>query len=344
MNGALERGARTGDRATDDREEMVSVVVIARNERDHIGACLESVFAACEPLDQFEVVLVDSRSTDGTVEIASEFPITILRLPEEPEVSPSAGRYVGTQATSGDLVLFVDGDMVLEEGWLEEACRRVRDDPALGGVDGNIEGPFGGETTVEDRPIDVLRGVALYDRAALEAAGGFDPFLGSNEDLDCSFRMAARGYRLVRLSDVVATHADRDVASDKLRRWRLGYYRGRGQLVRKYLTRPSYLARVIRRHFLYWLLSAWLLLGLVATAAVGRRALRAWLAGSALGVTGASITRSPGWTADRCITTVLFFGGVALGTLDERRPAGEYPLDAVEVVRPATERRGPRSV
>lgn len=104
----------------------LSVVIVTYNEQDRIRACIESVVAAARELAEFEVILVDSNSTDRTVDIASEYPITIFQIPDDELTTPGAGRYVGTQAARGELVLFVDGDMVLERDWLARAMSLMR--------------------------------------------------------------------------------------------------------------------------------------------------------------------------------------------------------------------------
>lgn len=306
----------------------LSVVVITHNERERIETCLESIFAAIEGLESVEVVLVDSRSDDGTVELAREFPIEILRLPAEPAVTPSAGRYVGTTATDGDLVLFVDGDMVLADDWLADACQRVQSDPDLAGVDGHLRAP-GAET---DEPVDVLRGVALYDRRALETVGGFDPFLAAMEDIDLSFRLDDAGYDLVRLGDVVASHPPRNPDGERRRRWRRGYYEGRGQLFRKYSTRPRLFARLAYRTRLYLVPPAWASTAPLARRVGGTRGLVVWLLATVGGLAVIAGRQGTDWTADKLVATVPVLAGIALGLGRERRSPAEYPLDAVETV------------
>ncbi|KAF5416608.1 MAG: Glycosyltransferase AglE [Candidatus Methanophagaceae archaeon] len=50
--------------------ELISVVVISKNEEDFIGKCIESVLEATKDFDNYEILLVDSASADGTIEIA----------------------------------------------------------------------------------------------------------------------------------------------------------------------------------------------------------------------------------------------------------------------------------
>lgn len=319
-----------GDSDPPSPERLLSVVVITYNEAERIEDCLESVIAACDPLDHVEVVLVDSRSTDRTVEIARAFPVTVHQLPAEPQPTPGAGRYVGTTATRGDLVLFVDGDMVLRRDWLQSACRRVRADATLAGVDGHLNDA----AAESDRPTNVLHGVALYDRRALADVGGFDPFLEALEDIDLSFRLLEGDYRLVRLADVVADHPV-GAGRDRARRWTNGYYHGRGQLFRKYVSRPRLLARLAYRTRLHLGILAWLVVGAVATAVADRRAILGWAASGIAGFVGLSTFRSVDWTVDKLVGCGPVYAGVALGVAQPRPSADEYPLSAVETVQSA---------
>ena len=84
----------------------LSVVVISRNEEAAIGACLKALLEKTAGL-KTEIILVDSASTDRTVEIASAFPVTIVRIEECQELSPAAGRYLGTRQASGEYIFFL---------------------------------------------------------------------------------------------------------------------------------------------------------------------------------------------------------------------------------------------
>src|SRR5439155_26492731 len=75
----------------------LSVVLIARNQARNLDRLVQSVLREAPGA---ETVLVDSRSTDETVERALEYPIRVLRLREGSALSPAAGRYVGFHATS----------------------------------------------------------------------------------------------------------------------------------------------------------------------------------------------------------------------------------------------------
>ena len=51
----------------------VSVIVAARNEKDHIRPCLTSLISQTYPTDKIEIIIIDDRSTDNTAEIVRSY-------------------------------------------------------------------------------------------------------------------------------------------------------------------------------------------------------------------------------------------------------------------------------
>jgi glycosyltransferase involved in cell wall biosynthesis len=104
----------------------LSVVIPALNEERHIGSLLSEVMRQTKSAD--EVIVVDARSGDDTASIVRRFPDVIL-LAGTPPVA--AGRNLGGRSASGDVLIFLDADVRLEEdffeGFLEEFERRRLD-------------------------------------------------------------------------------------------------------------------------------------------------------------------------------------------------------------------------
>lgn len=333
------RGRAAGERG-DDRPETpsLSVVVVTYDEADRIESCLDAVFEGCRPFDPVEVTVVDSRSTDGTVELATEYPVDVYRLPSVPEPTPGAGRYVGTEYTSADRILFVDGDTVLDPSWLGAAVDRLDADATVAGVDGHLnEADRATEETVSS-----LRGIALYDRAALTAVGGFDPHLRSLEDVELGVRLRQAGYRLVRLPIVAGAHPFDEGVAEMRRRWRSGYYHGRGQLLRKGASEPRLLAETLYYSRLFVVIVAWLLAGGLATGSLGPLGLLAWLVPTLTGAGVVARHRGRWWTARKIAALGPVYAGAILGARRPHPPASSYPLADVELVatRPQTTERG----
>jgi len=316
------------DRRPDDPETRpsLSVVIPTLNEADHVADCLDSVLRACRPVDSTEVVLVDSNSTDETVVIAREYPITILRIDDDAYTTPGAGRYVGGLAARGEKILFVDGDTELTRGWLTDAMALVAED-RVAAVDGHLNAC--GATT--PRPIQAPHGVMLYDATVLDKIGGFDPFLRGYEDVDLGLRAGAAGYERVRLPAVVAEHARPTGVSEVRRRWQNDYFTGIGQTARKHLRSPTTLAKLAVRKWDLMAFLGWCSLGVVS-ALVALPASAAWTVATALMFVVDAAWEGVSGARERWLRYVVAWLGIARGLLGGRRSPESFPLDTVTVV------------
>lgn len=259
----------------------LSVVIIARNEAAHIERAIQSVLAGVKAWPQTEILLVDSASTDRTVDIARQYPISIVRLHPEQFRSASAGRYIGMLYTRGEFILHLDGDMELEPGWLEQAIPFLSAHPEAAGVDGHYlnrhvqDGQVLSEQLVCNgvaegiATVSYFCGAALYRRSALKAVGGFNPYLISNEEPELSIRLRHAGFKLLRIPVLLCVHYGPPENSWEyiLRRFRINLWAGYGQVPRYHL-RTGLLGMVIKElvayTFFYFLGVLLLILALLA--------------------------------------------------------------------------------
>jgi glycosyltransferase involved in cell wall biosynthesis len=224
----------------------LSVVLISKNQEWNIPRLVESVLRETARFPSREIVLVDSASTDRTTEIAARYPISVLKLCPEQRLTAAAGRYVGYKRTTGDLVLFLDGDMELCEGWLDQALGVMRSRSDIAVVCGRvIDRPKALHTpTVEHLEalgtgaavVDVLHGggAAMYRRSVLEQVGTFNPYLYSDEEPELCLRVRHAGYRVLRLPRPIAFHysAPAEALSTLLGRRSRNLWLGYGQNIR----------------------------------------------------------------------------------------------------------------
>lgn len=314
----------------------LSIVIVTYNEEGRIRECIESVFRACnrvsgggrsDPLT-YEVILVDSNSSDGTVDIASKYPISVLQLPADVQPTPAAGRYVGTSAAGGTRLLFVDGDMALRPEWLGHALSHLEANPSVGAVDGELNEVEPGASL---RSVDAVRGVALYDTEALGTVGGFDPFLQSLEDIHLGFELTTAGYDLHRLPMVAAEHPDRSGILEPVRRWRRGYMVGIGQVIRRSLHDSDLLLKHFSQLRYRLLLIVWLLVGILSFASPVL--LSGWtiVSLSAIGVVFSRLGFRMGvqFLFSKCLGVVGLFQGVTT----EVRDTEEFPLSDTTVLK-----------
>lgn len=99
----------------------LSLIVITKNEEASIERCLQSAAGIAD-----EIVVVDSGSTDGTLEIAREFGAKILQPEDWPGFGPQKQR--AQEAASGDWILSLDSDEWMREDLVRE-IRAVLNDP-----------------------------------------------------------------------------------------------------------------------------------------------------------------------------------------------------------------------
>lgn len=82
---------------------QASVIIRAKNEARFIGETLEAVFTQ-EGVDGFEVIIVDSGSTDGTLEIVRTFPVRLIQIPPE-EFTYGRSLNLGIREACGEFVV-----------------------------------------------------------------------------------------------------------------------------------------------------------------------------------------------------------------------------------------------
>ena len=132
-----------------------SISILTKNEGLNIEACLEAVFSQ-KFVGKFEVVLVDSGSTDETVEIARRFPIRIQQIRPE-EFHHARTRNFAASLGSGAIIVNLSGDAVpASDTWLQELVANF-EDPSVGAVYGR-QLPKSASTTERHDTYDAIYG------------------------------------------------------------------------------------------------------------------------------------------------------------------------------------------
>ncbi|MGO9903703.1 MAG: glycosyltransferase family 2 protein [Solirubrobacteraceae bacterium] len=209
-----------------------SVVIPNWNGRRWLAGCLESL--ARQELTPGEVIVVDNGSTDGSQEYlqADHAGVRLISLAANTGFAHAAN--VGLDAACGELVALINTDVVLAADWLRRTAQTLRAHPDAASVackmlslerpelvydagdvlrrDGVCEqrGRFGLDDGRWDHAQEVFgacAGAALYRRAAVIAAGGFDErYFAYLEDVDLALRLRLAGWGC-RYEPAVAMHA-----------------------------------------------------------------------------------------------------------------------------------------
>lgn len=262
----------------------VSVVIKALNEAKNIAATIESALKAVASIGG-EVILADSFSTDKTIEIASVYPIKIIRLHNPVDRCCGVGAQLGYQIAAGEYIWIVDGDMELAEDFVQHAIQALEADDRIAGVSGrvvekNLES-LEFRARVQRAPVnlqpglvDRLDGGGVYRRNAVEAVGYLtNRNLHSYEEFELAARLRSAGWLLQRIPFDAVFHYGHQTEAFALllRRWKSGYILGIGELLRGALgtNHFSLVLREIRELHLYLAVILWWLALLLLFACQG---------------------------------------------------------------------------
>lgn len=99
----------------------VSIVVPTYNRREMVVQTIRSLYSQTYPLSRLQVIVADDGSTDGTEQAISALDAPFqLQYRWQPNKGRCAARNLGIRAAHGDLMLFLDGDMVAERQLVAE--------------------------------------------------------------------------------------------------------------------------------------------------------------------------------------------------------------------------------
>lgn len=189
-----------------------SIIIPARNEEKNIARCLQSINDLDWAHEDFEVLIIDNGSSDGTADIARLHGARVFVRPGD---TVAALRNFGASRSCGGILAFLDADCTVPPNWFGAAAQYLdRDDVVC----------FGSPPVIPPNSIWVQRawfyvrrkeGVVETDwlesmnmfvrRQAFEQVGGFNCSLVTCEDYDLSLRLRRMG-SLVSDDGIVAVH------------------------------------------------------------------------------------------------------------------------------------------
>jgi cellulose synthase/poly-beta-1,6-N-acetylglucosamine synthase-like glycosyltransferase/peptidoglycan/xylan/chitin deacetylase (PgdA/CDA1 family) len=218
----------------------VSVIVPAYNEEVGIAAAVRSLLASEYP--DFEVIVVDDGSTDGTVGVVAGIADSRLRLVTQSNAGKSTALNTGIAAARHDVLVMVDGDTVFETNTIATLVAPFAD-PQVGAVSGNTKvgnrrGLLGRWQHIEyvigfnldRRMFDVLQcmptvpgAIGAFRRQTLRDVHGVSTDTLA-EDTDLTMAICRAGWRVVYEPTALAwTEAPADLGQLWRQRYRWSY-------------------------------------------------------------------------------------------------------------------------
>jgi len=204
----------------------VSVIIRTYNEEKSIGTCLEKIFSQ-QFAGDFEVIIVDSYSTDRTIDIARRFSTKILYLPF------SSGRSInyGIERSEGEYVIILSAHAIpIDEHWMSNLIRNF-DDQKVAGVYGrqipqpdcnpmdarDIANLFGTERKIQTEDPFFSNANSAIRRSLWEETP-FDDKAIASEDHLWARNVQQRGYVIVYEPSAAVMHSHNETLRQAYRR------------------------------------------------------------------------------------------------------------------------------
>jgi glycosyltransferase involved in cell wall biosynthesis len=190
---------------------MISFIIPAYNEERLLGRTLSALHAAVRSLAQpYEVIVVDDGSTDRTAAIARTSGAKVVSVHYR---HIARTRNAGARAASGDTLIFVDADTLIDQATVTASLEALRRGAVGGGATLRLDGhlPWHGWLALWLVRAGMRLGrfaagcYVFCTRAAFEAAGGFDEGLFATEEIALSRALQRHGPVVILRESVMSS-------------------------------------------------------------------------------------------------------------------------------------------
>ena len=224
---------------------MISFIVIGKNEGWRLQKCLCSISTVVEhdQVVDYEIIYVDSRSTDDSVELARKYGADVYVI--EGVCNAAIARNIGAKEAKGDILFFIDGDMEIVSGFL----------PKVLDGDGKLEYPFlsgifndivhdinwqylhtSRRHKLNEGDADAIEtttgGLFLIEHSLWNQIGSMDTRFTRSQDYDLGLRLSKIGIPLHRKGILLANH-----------------YMRQYNVREDYVSNVKYTALLLRKHW-----------------------------------------------------------------------------------------------
>lgn len=207
----------------------ISVVVRTYNEEKHFGELLDKLES--QTYTNYEVVVVDSESTDKTREIALQHQANVVSI-RKSDFNYSYSSNVGVASATGDIVCFLSGHSVpVKDTYLQDVCDVFNTNPTIGGCYGDVvalpdgswvEKMFNQLGYLKNKIRGKGKGIVLENSihpgifSCSNAAARRDlllkhPFVeelgAGGEDIEVAYRMIKDGFFVAQVPELLVMHS-----------------------------------------------------------------------------------------------------------------------------------------
>jgi GT2 family glycosyltransferase len=202
----------------------ISIIVPAYNNAEDLPKCIQGIKTSALP--DTETIVIDDGSTDGTAQIPELMGIRTLTLPINS--GPAAARNHGARHAEGDILFFVDADVVLAPNAIIRVRQLFEAEPDLAAVFGSYDAAPAASGVISQyrnllhhfvhqngnpQAATFWAGCGAVRRSVFEQIGGFDEKRfprSSIEDIELGYRLRQAGYHIL---------LDKSIQGKHLKRW-----------------------------------------------------------------------------------------------------------------------------
>ncbi len=212
--------------------KAISVIIVNYNGLSHLRECLDSL--RVQTLRDFEVVLVDNASSDGSVEFVKENYPEVKIIKNQRNLGYGGGNNAGIRESKGRYIALLNNDTKVDPQWLQKLFEAAEKDKKIGMCASKILNYYqpgiidntglliyrdgigrgrgrlekdAGQYDSEEEVFSPSGCAGLYNKAMLDEIGLLDEdFFLYVEDVDIGLRGRIAGWRCVYVPDALVYH------------------------------------------------------------------------------------------------------------------------------------------
>lgn len=201
-------------------DPYISVIIPLHNGSGYIEECLGALGKSL--YGSFETIVIDDASTDESREICSGLGVKVIAL--DRQSGPGGARNEGAKHAAGEILLFIDSDVVVTGNTIGQFADIFKGDPDVSAAFGSYDdSPAAPDFVSQYRNLlhhfvhqrsnreanTFWAGCGAVRRGVFNELGGFDADRfprPSIEDIELGYRMREKGYRIVLAKEIQVKH------------------------------------------------------------------------------------------------------------------------------------------
>jgi glycosyltransferase involved in cell wall biosynthesis len=208
-----------------DSHPFISVIVPVYNGSKFIARCLDALLS--NDRSSFEIIVVNDGSTDDSEQICKSKGVRVIQS-ERPRSGPAAARNLASKDAAGDVLLFVDADVVVEPDTISKIASQFEKHPELSALFGSYDNAPAEQNFLSQyknlqhhyvhqnsnpEASTFWAGLGAIRADVFRSVGGFDVeqyAVPSIEDIELGVRLRQAGHRIL---------LDRNIQAKHLKKW-----------------------------------------------------------------------------------------------------------------------------